>query len=329
MSSFSSGGRNNGTSNSSSSSSFSSSAVSSSPQVLSKEQLRMARLIALGQEGIPLLSSQSTTTDNYKSTDNTSNHQQISGLPTSSSSTITNRRTKLTSQLFQRLQRIIYKGGGSTIEDMNRWYQEGFVFSNDDQLFYGLKQSNGGPCGILAVVQAEIIKEMLFNRGNSNDSVDSSINQIHDVSYRMPVSSELDMNRVFVRAIINILHRATNDDNHHGTIQLLIPSSYYDAMASMGDTNSIGGHSSSDDSSGHYGHHKYPHDWTANDLVLLSFTSKNEAINYLKENKVLLSMFQSNCGCIVFLMSLVLTRGIDRVADDMDDVNNTCKTRRL
>jgi hypothetical protein len=266
---------------------------------LSKEQMRNARLIALGQSEIE---SRPLSSSNYN------HHYEVN---------------KINIQLFQRLQRVIYEGGNATIEDMHRWYSEGFLFCLNDP-FYGLKQSNGGPCGLLAVLQAEIIKEMLFHHNNS-DSIDgsgsSSGNDKMKIKkkYQLPLVDDIDRNKLLAMAIVNILHRAAAVADQHRSIQLLIPSDHYDALIT---TNS--GSNNANTSSISSIKYKYPLDWTINDLILITFHSKDEALAFILKKQIL-SIFQSTYGCIVFLMSLVLTRDIDRIIYDMDDINNICK----
>lgn len=43
------------------------------------------------------------------------------------------------------------------------WTGKGFVFRNSDTLRYGLVQTKGGPCGLLAAVQAHVLKFLLFS----------------------------------------------------------------------------------------------------------------------------------------------------------------------
>jgi len=295
MSSFNSIGRSNGVPSSSSSSSLSSSSMKIP---LSKEQMRNARLIALGQSELESRPSSS----NY-------NHYQVN---------------KINVQLFQRLQRVIYEGGNATIEDMHRWYSEGFLFCQNDP-FYGLKQSNGGPCGLLAVLQAEIIKEMLFH--HNSDSIDGGSGNdkmIVKKKYQLPLVDEIDRNKLLAMAIVNILHRAAAAAaDQHRSIQLLIPSDHYDALITTASTTNSGSNNANTSSISSI-KYKYPLDWTINDLILITFQSKDEALTFILKKQVL-SIFQSTYGCIVFLMSLVLTRDIDRVISDMDDINNTCK----
>ena len=62
-------------------------------------------------------------------------------------------------------------------------------------LYFGLKQGNGGPCGILATVQAEILGEMLFKDSNTEFS------SIH-------LESEVTVGNLLAAAICNVLYRA-------------------------------------------------------------------------------------------------------------------------
>jgi hypothetical protein len=57
---------------------------------------------------------------------------------------------------------------GNTTSFSEAWMQQGFVFRTDEEfpntphLAFGLVQLDGGPCGILACVQAYIVKHLLF-----------------------------------------------------------------------------------------------------------------------------------------------------------------------
>lgn len=226
---------------------------------LSKEEMRNARMKALGV--IPRDSSIVEPADKKQAISITSRY--------------------IDNEIYRKLNKVIYQFGGATNEDMLRWYNQGFNFCIDP--YFGLKQSNGGPCGVLAVIQAEILKEILFM--NAKQSKDS-----------LPNKSEFDLNKVLAQAIINILQRASTDTK---ILQLVILSS----------------NSATD---------KLPNDWTTSDFSIISFQSNEDAFLYILENQ-LIDVFQSKLGCILFLYSLVFTRGIDRIILDMDDKENTCK----
>ena len=66
-------------------------------------------------------------------------------------------------------RRLLFSGNLSN-KDISRWENESFVFSQT--VTYGLKQSQGGPCGVFAAVQARVVETLLFDPTNAgqNDS---------------------------------------------------------------------------------------------------------------------------------------------------------------
>ncbi|MCO5608192.1 hypothetical protein L7F22_062398 [Adiantum nelumboides] len=60
---------------------------------------------------------------------------------------------------------------GSTVskEIIMQWCHQGFRFSPDPETSLGLVQREGGPCGVLAPVQAMVLKYLLFENGEGQD----------------------------------------------------------------------------------------------------------------------------------------------------------------
>jgi hypothetical protein len=55
-------------------------------------------------------------------------------------------------------------------DDLIRWFSQGFVFAETPN--FGLKQGSGGPCGVLAVVQSEILKHLFYStRSTGRDEI--------------------------------------------------------------------------------------------------------------------------------------------------------------
>mmetsp|Transcript_35118 Transcript_35118/g.44367 ORF Transcript_35118/g.44367 Transcript_35118/m.44367 type:complete len:492 (-) Transcript_35118:40-1515(-) len=74
------------------------------------------------------------------------------------------------------------------------WQQQGFTFVTEvPELGYGLIQFEGGPCGVMAAVQAFVLKELLFS---SNSGID----------FRQPTVPQ--QNSALVKAIAAILWQA-------------------------------------------------------------------------------------------------------------------------
>ena len=124
-----------------------------------------------------------------------------------------------------------------TADDMQRWHNQGFMFSDTHP--FGLVQGQGGPCGVLAAVQAEILKLVLFDEkycteeeGNlpevledntenkhmeeiplssqtitSNTSLSKGIYPSH---FEMPSNDYYDSQTLLATAITKVLNRAAD-----------------------------------------------------------------------------------------------------------------------
>eukprot|EP00904_Undaria_pinnatifida_P010389 jgi/Undpi1/6480/HiC_scaffold_20.g08959.m1 len=79
------------------------------------------------------------------------------------------------------------------------WREQGFYFCNVEGLRYGLVQAEGGPCGVLAVVQAFMLECMIF--GDSGDASE-------ELDWRNPKRSHRE--RLLVSAMSSIIWRAGN-----------------------------------------------------------------------------------------------------------------------
>jgi len=169
---------------------------------------------------------------------------------------------------------------GSAIKDFNQeWKQQGFEFNKD--LAYGLTQHKGGPCGLLACVQAYIIKHLFFTKDSQHISI------IPDISRDRQSSS-------LVNALCDILNKVSTNERYiitlpTGKSKLTLTS-------------------------------KYKPDKLTETLLL--YTIKNlEALKTFITNK--LFQFEKQNGCILLLYSVILSRGVENIRNDMD---NPCDT---
>lgn len=55
-------------------------------------------------------------------------------------------------------------------DDVARWFGNGFVFSEYEGTGFGLLQDSGGPCGVLAAVQAFVLRFLLFGGADMEDA---------------------------------------------------------------------------------------------------------------------------------------------------------------
>ena len=74
------------------------------------------------------------------------------------------------------------------------WKQQGFYFTQHAALPFGLVQRDGGPCGLIAAVQAEVLRELLWSEWRT-------VRGVREVS-------EADQQRALVHALAAMLWRA-------------------------------------------------------------------------------------------------------------------------
>lgn len=155
-------------------------------------------------------------------------------------------------------------------EDIARWFLQGFVFYETPN--YALKQIQGGPCGVLAVIQAELLRFTM-------DDLDAHRSCI----YGYEISQSKLMSYLY-EAFWNILERAKSEDY----VLWVICYSYISILnfvqvdsASLLNISNCEG------------------------LKIHTFTSKADFFQHLNDNS---NVTISNCGCFLFVISLVLTR---------------------
>ncbi len=148
----------------------------SSSTPLSKEELRAARLRNLGI----LQSSNATPSFTTESTiSNTTNDSILTTesaplLATVHELTPLASKHDLSIEQFSNLCDVLYRNSECvTADDMDRWCNEGFRFCEKPN--FGLMQGHGGPCGVLAVVQAEIFRDLFFDENYQPLSTDFNV----------------------------------------------------------------------------------------------------------------------------------------------------------
>ena len=243
---------------------------------LTKEQIRNARLLALGVAANP---SDSTAASTGQSSHTSSSTNTMEPMQVESQFVPANEPPlTMSMELFTSLQTVMYKGGNATSEDMLRWYDQGFNFCNEP--YFGLRQGNGGPCGILAAVQAELLSELLFGNDGQRNAV-------------LPEADQVDVQSLLSKAMCNIVHRAS----HGGKIIIVyIPESLWQLSMEQ---------------------------WEPSLISTTYYSNKEEACRALNTSNMH-TLFRSGMGCIAFLASLICTRGVDYLKEDMDDAGSTC-----
>ena len=166
----------------------------------------------------------------------------------------------------------------------SEWLNQSFSFCDctdgrPSLLRFGIVQLKGGPCGILACVQATLLKYLLF-------------------SYEERVSSASVLNvsdskrtECLAKAIAEILWRAGGNRQ----AWLAVPTLH--AKISCPPT--------------------FRSDGISENLLFKSFTSYDNLLNGVKENVQFYE--KGRGSCILLLYSAICSRGIDAVHDDMDE----------
>ena len=242
--------------------------------MISKEEMRAARLRAMGvksseSEGTKFSDSHGNETPSLMNNEHLEKRRYI---PSDKSS-------PLSAEGLQSIMRVMHENGGATNEDILRWYNQGFIFCESPS--FGLRQGNGGPCGILAVVQAELLKFSIF--GNSLESTGV---------LALPSPSENDVQRTFASACGSILARAAEGRSPGSCSMYAVDCPGLVLSPSSPST----------------------------DIIVHNLSSESEVTRFILER---LELFKSNAGCLLFLISLMLSRGLDRIISDMDIDSNT------
>jgi hypothetical protein len=99
-------------------------------------------------------------------------------------------------QLFE-LREVLF-GPDPNETDVDRWHRQGFVFS--PEVKWGLVQVQGGPCGILAPIQAWILDDLLFSEPVAPSSSSPSVKTL-------PVSLQTASSERCTAALVNALVR--------------------------------------------------------------------------------------------------------------------------
>ncbi|KFU89361.1 Protein FAM188B, partial [Chaetura pelagica] len=162
------------------------------------------------------------------------------------------------------------------------WKIQSFTFNNIPQLKYGIVQKKGGPCGVLAAVQACVLQQLIFADSNRNK----------DTCCLQP--SEVHRTKCLTMALADILWRAGGNEK----AIVALPSGRQQFTP-------IG---------------KYKADGILETLILHSATRYEDLIAFLQQN--IHQFETGPCGCILLTVSVILSRSINLVRNDFDVLTN-------
>ncbi|NXI58209.1 MINY4 hydrolase, partial [Chloroceryle aenea] len=182
--------------------------------------------------------------------------------------------------LAKELKNILFGSSLSCFSD--EWKIQSFTFNNIPQLKYGIVQKKGGPCGVLAAVQACVLQQLIFADSNRNKDT------------RCLQPSEGHRTKCLTMAIADILWRAGGNEK----AIVALPSGRQQFTP-------IG---------------KYKADGILETLLLHSATRYEDLIVFLQQN--IHQFEVGPCGCILLTVSVILSRSINLVRNDFDVLTN-------
>ncbi|KAI3825869.1 hypothetical protein L1987_07569 [Smallanthus sonchifolius] len=197
-----------------------------------------------------------------------------------------------------------------------QWSNQGIRFSPDEETSMGLVQHEGGPCGVLAAIQAFVLKYLLFfpqvlvknGPKTSIMSVSKRLQETQDSATNIFGSlTEETKSRALVRSMGEILFLCGNNKSATiASLRILDHEIEGEDESSKDEiiARSLNGLSieSGDD--------------LQKVLKVSTFTSPESAMQRLEE---IVPVFRSRMGALLFLLSALLSRGLETVQVDRDD----------
>nr|XP_054767713.1 probable ubiquitin carboxyl-terminal hydrolase MINDY-4 [Lytechinus pictus] len=189
----------------------------------------------------------------------------------------------ITQQLAMQLKTLLFGQGTGCFND--EWRLQGLGFNELSDISYGIVQHKGGPCGLLASVQACMLQRLLFSEGSTPMT-----------AANLKLVSEKRRVKCLVQAICDIVWRAGQKRN--AVIALPATKPHF----------SGGG--------------RYKNDGLTETINLNLFKSRDELAEYVQGNIGVFTESKGR-GCILLLYSTLFSRTIDMVMEDMDNFENT------
>ncbi|KAJ3675137.1 hypothetical protein LUZ60_004179 [Juncus effusus] len=207
---------------------------------------------------------------------------------------------------------VMIFGEGVSRAVLAQWCNQGIRFSSDPETSMGLVQHEGGPCGVLATLQAYVLKYLLFFTDDLSNPEISSENRIFYQSSSITndnfaLISEERKTRALVHAMVEILFLCGSGKKAviaclGGFAQIVQEGTETDqkeAISRVLDGISI---------ESAFDLHKY--------LRVSTYSSRKDSFETLM---TILPLFQSRLGALLFLISTLLSRGLDLIQEDRDD----------
>ncbi len=201
---------------------------------------------------------------------------------------------KLTAEEGCALRTLIFNDPGSCFNPA--WAKQGFFFTKEDDLGYGLIQLEGGPCGAVAAVQAYVLRHILYGSENPPlQEAPQSFKEPDKKAQKTAVATAL------ARMIYACSISKTGSANDFGKITKSRPA----IVCTCGDAPHIQKSKT------------FKHDGCTEKVLLTSCYNYDDVLTTVKDN---ISMFmkKDGPGVVCLAYSCILSRTVDLVKADMD-----------
>nr|XP_020452401.1 probable ubiquitin carboxyl-terminal hydrolase FAM188B isoform X2 [Monopterus albus] len=159
------------------------------------------------------------------------------------------------------------------------WRNQGFTFSETHDLRYGIVQKKGGPCGVLASIQAFVLKKLLFE---TSENSNTGLQRLRP--------SNTTRRKCLVLAVAEILWRA--GEERQATVSIISGRNHFTPT----------------------GHYKS--EGVLEKVTCFTVDSIKDVQLLLEQH---IEQFETGVlGCILLTISAVLSRSIERIREDMD-----------
>ncbi|XP_074568307.1 uncharacterized protein LOC141824873 [Curcuma longa] len=197
-----------------------------------------------------------------------------------------------------------------------QWSNQGIRFSSDPETCMGLVQEEGGPCGILATIQAYVLKYLLFFSHNfgkvdvNTPLYELGQNKVHQdsqiASNNFASITDDKKERALVYSMAEILFLCGSGKQ---AVVATIGVDCHDLEGSEGDQSEVLAKALKDLSIA-----------TASDLQkILRISTYSSQATAMRQLIKALPLFQSRMGAMLFLISALLSRGLESIQADRDD----------
>ncbi|CEL96752.1 unnamed protein product [Vitrella brassicaformis CCMP3155] len=227
---------------------------------------------------------------------------------------------RLTDQQLVEVMKVVLGEGANNpqLDDVIRWLGQGLEFSSEERTLWGLKQKQGGPCGVLAPLQCFILKQILFSHGQQHQPPSSAAaaaaaasgdaSSDHPISLSSHPRLESDRWGHLIEAIAQLIYQATSKSAYR-VVMLQGPKGQdTEQMQAMVAASREGGGSDQLDVSIIMAGAKA---WVA------SFTRVQDVMAFYHKHQD--TLLRPAPSVLALVLSLVLTRTIEEVKGDMDD----------